>query len=267
MKLSFSNLGCPDWDLETIASKAAEYGYDGVELRSHGDNAVLYPNPPLKYRRYVKKLFDDKGLDICCVSAYSRFATNDEKALDENRQILADDILLARDLGAPIVRSFLGESKTLTHREIIDNAADYLNYCGDLARSFGVTVAFETHDAWCGGALMKMAFEKITSKGAAVLWDMVNNQMQGETTGGFFDAVGERCAHVHMKDFISAPDGSHKYCFMGDGEAEVKDCLNLLRRAGYEGYISFEWEKRWHPEIANPEEAFPRYVKFMRGLI
>jgi len=266
MKFSFSNLGCPDWDLETIASKAAEYGYDGVELRSQNDNPFLFPNPPLKHRRHVKSLFDAKGLDICCVSAYSRFATSDEKTLEDNKQILVDDILLARDLGAPVVRSFLGENKDLTHQEIINHSSDYLNYCGDLALSLGIKVVFETHDAWCSGKLMKLAFDKITSKGAAVLWDLVNNQLQGETAAGFFGVIGERCAHVHMKDFIKKPDGATEYCFMGDGLAESRECMELLRSMNYQGYVSFEWEKRWHPEIPGPEEAFPGYVKFMKSI-
>jgi len=267
MKLAFTNLACPDWDLETIAAKAAEYGYDGVELRSHSDNKLLFPNPPLSHRRYVKSLFDKYNLDICCVSAYSRFATGDVKLLEENKQILVDDILLARDLGAPVVRSFLGENKELTHREIINHSADYLNYCGDLAHALGIKVVFETHDAWCSGALMKMAFEKITSEGAAVLWDLVNNQYMGESAKGFFDAVGERCAHVHIKDSTEQPDGAHKYCYMGDGTAEAVECVNLLRGVNYQGYITFEWEKRWHPEIAEPEDALPRFVPYMRSII
>jgi len=266
MKLSFTNLGCPDWGLETIAERAAEYGYDGVELRSHADNTILYPNPPLKYRKYVKSLFDAKGLDICCVSAYSRFATGDEKLLDENKQILVDDILLARDLGAPFVRSFLGENNELTHQEIIAHAAGYINYCCDFADGLGVKVVFETHDAWCSGDLMKLAFDKITSNGAAILWDVVNNQLQGETAKGFFDIIGERCAHVHMKDSVNLPDGSHQYCFMGEGTAEVTECVDLLRKANYQGFITFEWEKRWHPDLPEPELALPQFVRYMRTL-
>ena len=33
MKLAFTTLGCPDWDLDTIISKAAEFGFDGVDFR------------------------------------------------------------------------------------------------------------------------------------------------------------------------------------------------------------------------------------------
>ncbi len=36
MKLSFTTLGCPEWNLTTVAEKAAEYGYDGVELLIRG---------------------------------------------------------------------------------------------------------------------------------------------------------------------------------------------------------------------------------------
>ena len=34
MKLAFSTLGCPEWDLDTIIRAARKYGYDGIELRA-----------------------------------------------------------------------------------------------------------------------------------------------------------------------------------------------------------------------------------------
>ena len=34
-------------------------------------------------------------------------------------------------------------------------------------------------------------------------------------------------------------------------------------KAGYQGYYCFEWEKKWHPEIEDPEIAFPHYAKLM----
>jgi len=33
MKIAYSSLCAPAWDLETLVAKAAEYGYDGFELR------------------------------------------------------------------------------------------------------------------------------------------------------------------------------------------------------------------------------------------
>jgi hypothetical protein len=38
----------------------------------------------------------------------------------------------------------------------------------------------------------------------------------------------------------------------------------VLAKGGYRGYYCLEWEKRWHPEIEEPEIAFPHYAKVMR---
>ena len=40
--------------------------------------------------------------------------------------------------------------------------------------------------------------------------------------------------------------------------------LEALAGIGYKGYYSFEWEKRWHPEIEDPEVAFPHFAETMR---
>ena len=37
MKIGFTTLGCPDWDLDTICAKGSEYGFDGIDLRGYLD--------------------------------------------------------------------------------------------------------------------------------------------------------------------------------------------------------------------------------------
>jgi hypothetical protein len=43
--------------------------------------------------------------------------------------------------------------------------------------------------------------------------------------------------------------------------------MKTLVSGGYQGLYSFEWEKKWHPEIEEPEVAFPQYVETMKGLL
>src|SRR5205085_2226853 len=47
---------------------------------------------------------------------------------------------------------------------------------------------------------------------------------------------------------------------LGEGEVPVRDMLGLLSAGGYQGWVSVEWEKRWHPEIAEPEVALPQHL-------
>ena len=37
MKISFTTLGCPNWNLDTICQKGREYGFDGVDFRGYLD--------------------------------------------------------------------------------------------------------------------------------------------------------------------------------------------------------------------------------------
>ena len=43
----------------------------------------------------------------------------------------------------------------------------------------------------------------------------------------------------------------------------MREQVRLLVAGGYSGYYSFEWELCRHPDIGEPEVAFPHYVKVM----
>ena len=50
----------------------------------------------------------------------------------------------------------------------------------------------------------------------------------------------------------------------GRGEVSFVETVEALRRLKYEGYISFEWEKYWHPEIEEPEVALADFANAMK---
>ena len=53
----------------------------------------------------------------------------------------------------------------------------------------------------------------------------------------------------------------------GTGEVDLQRALRILHEGGYRGYLSFEWEKKWEPDLAEPEIAFPHYAKFVAKLM
>ena len=76
--------------------------------------------------------------------------------------------------------------------------------------------------------------------------------------------------HTHLKDSRppAAPDPARpqdrRYVLTGTGEVPVRKQFEVLARHGYRGYYSFEWEKRWHPEIEEPEVALPHFARTAR---
>ncbi|HOA37811.1 MAG TPA: sugar phosphate isomerase/epimerase, partial [Flavihumibacter sp.] len=60
--------------------------------------------------------------------------------------------------------------------------------------------------------------------------------------------------HCHLKDSIKKDD-KENYVLFGQGEGPAKEAITALKTGGYKGFYSFEWEKLWHPEIAEPDMA------------
>jgi hypothetical protein len=52
---------------------------------------------------------------------------------------------------------------------------------------------------------------------------------------------------------------------LGEGNLPIFTAIDALYHGGYKGYYSFEWEKLWHPEIAEPELALADYPTKMKA--
>ncbi len=61
--------------------------------------------------------------------------------------------------------------------------------------------------------------------------------------------------------------GLHGLLYSSDADASrafIRDMLRLPFTDTGDGWLIFEWEKRWHPEIEDPGEAFPHFIETVR---
>ncbi|MCL2361639.1 MAG: sugar phosphate isomerase/epimerase [Defluviitaleaceae bacterium] len=257
MKLCFSTLGCPDWDIIQVAEKGAAYGFDGVELRISG-NRHVDPALTKDERKKIKKMFAAHNLTIAIISGYTLFCGDDEILLKENEEALLKNIELAADLGAPYLRSFLGENGCFTEAGV-----ETLRRACAKAYESGVTVLLEIHDALKDGKMAAQLVRQVNSLGLAVLWDIHHSLNNKEAPEETWRHAGKYIKHVHMKD----ADANDEICLMGDGILVVRDVVQTLSANGFDGFLSFEWEKTWIPKLQEPEVALPGYVAHMKKLM
>ena len=158
---------------------------------------------------------------------------------------------LAAAWGAPIVRVFGGEVGAL------DDVARRLEPTLERAEELGLTVALETHDDFSSAELVAELLRRVESPSFAAVWDVHHPCRVGESPQEVVRALGTRIALVHVKDARRRGHG-WELVALGDGEVPVRESLGRLREAGYDGWLTVEWEKRWHPELAEPELALPR---------
>jgi sugar phosphate isomerase/epimerase len=158
---------------------------------------------------------------------------------------------LASDWAAPTVRVFGGDAGDL------DGIARRLEPALARAGELGVTIALETHDAFASAALVGELLQRVGGCSFAALWDVHHPYRMGESPQEVLAALGSRIALVHVKD--ARRDGDDwQLVPLGGGEVPVRESIAALLAAGYDGWLTVEWEKRWHPELAPPELALPR---------
>ncbi len=271
MKLAFTTLGCPKWDMATIIAKAVEYGFQGIEFRGYLGEIKIY-----QLSEFTKKLGETArklagaGLDVPCIDSSAHcFVHKPEDAEAGLKEVKAYATICER-LRTPYIRVFGGGLKDIPREKAIESAAAALKRYGRIAADHGVQIVVETHDDWMNSAHLKELVLRADSPAVAVLWDVHHPyRMVGEQPASTWERLGKWIRHTHWKDSMPKAGegkGAHQLCLTGEGDIPLKKIYDCLKQGGYDGYLSLEWEKMWHPEIEEPEVAFPGFVKVMRGL-
>ena len=265
MKLSFATLGCPNWNIEEIVRNAKAMGFDGVELRGAAGEHIG-PDEPIQERRRMRALFRSAGLDIAAIMGYSNFTIDDPAKREQSIEVAIKFIDVARDIGCPVLRVFGGVlSEQLDWKGNLERVASGLKRVVPHAERKAVKIALETHDAWQKGEQLRAVIDAVGSPALGACWD-VGNSFFAEPLEKTCAAIAGRIYHVHFKDAARGGEGV-KSKLPGTGEVDLEKALRLLQQAGYGGYLSFEWEKKWEPSLDEPEVAFPHYVRFCEQLM
>lgn len=270
LPLAFSTLGCPRWPWKTILERAADWGYAAIEVRGILGELDLTKCPEFQASALAGTLRDLEALDLRVVGLGSSVRLHEPAAaqrtaqLEEGRRFID----LAARLGAPYVRVFgdkyvANEPKAATLERVIAG----LRELGGHAKGSGVTVLLESHGDFNDSNTLGAVIAEVDLPTVGLLWDAHHTVVLGhETPATTWGRLGRSIRHVHLKD--SRPEGKDvRYVLTGTGTVPVRDTARALVQGGYRGYYSFEWEKLWHPEIEEPEVAFPHFVKVIAGYL
>jgi sugar phosphate isomerase/epimerase len=267
MKLAFSTLGCPMWELGQIAETARSLGYDAIELRAVGGDLDLlnrreFQQPEVSNTR--KKL-EDLQVSICCVDTSCNFHSTDASERSQQVELALRHAQLAASLGASLIRVFPDKVQPGSNRdETRDNIAQCLHQIG-AGLPDGVRVGLETHGDFARGQIAAEVVNLANHRNVCLIWDVANSMNAGDSTHHAAIAVGPYLAHVHLRDARKIAGSEHWLPVLaGRGEVSFEQVVNELRQLGYDGFISFEWEKYWHPEIEDPEVALPDFMNAIK---
>jgi sugar phosphate isomerase/epimerase len=270
-RLAFSTLGCPKWTWRQILDAAHREGYAAIEFRGLLDQMDLTKVPEFSGTALATSMQDLKALNlaVACLSSsanlHHKDPTERAKQIDEGKRFIE----LAAKLQAPYVRVFgnnwvEGEAHDVTLARVAEGMRELVA----ATKGTGVEVIIESHGDFTDSATLKTLLE--AAPGMGLLWDTHHTVVAAkEKPADTYAALGTWVRHTHVKDSVPGPDASkpeaRAYVLTGSGQVPVREIVQTLAKAGYARYICFEWEKRWHPEIAEPEVAIPHFAKTVRG--
>lgn len=265
MLLSFTTLGCPDWNLETVVDRAASYGFDAVDFRGLAGEMEIWKLPDFSTDAADNaNRIADAGIAVSCFSSSVQLANPDRA--DANRSEIAAYGKLCETFGTKHIRAFGGGIGDTDRAVAVERTAAHLTELAAIAADHGARILIETHDAWTACADVAAVMSRVGDVAAGVLWDVHHPyRTMGEQPEDTLAALSQWIENTHWKDSAGTTD-DFTYCAMGEGDLPLPHIAKLLREHGYDGYATFEWEKKWHPSLAEPEVAFPQYVDYMRGL-
>lgn len=267
MKLSFSTLACPDWSMPQIIAIASSAGFDGIELRFVENEDSLWKLPNFRGAQLAstKQALSDHGLTISCVDTSCRFHSPDAQErgrwLEEGER-MAD---LAASLNAPGIRVFgekiqAGADRASTRAWI----ADSIRVLGERVAASGIEVWLETHGDFASASATAEILAESGSMNIGAVWDPANCFLEsGERPQEGASVLGPRIRHVHIKDLRQNSAGS-KPALTGEGDFPLQEVRSALCQLDYQLFASFEWEKKWHPEIADAKIALPHFTRWFR---
>ncbi len=265
--LSFSTLGCPDWNFKKITDFAVDHHYKGLEMRGLLREMDLTKCPEFNSPQNISAtlaLMKEKNLAFVDLGSSCSLHIADpvkrKKNLDEAKRFID----LAQKINCPHVRVFPNNlPKDQDRNKTMELITQGLLELGDYAKGGKVSVLMETHGDLVWSNDLKKIMETAFNEHTGLVWDVTNMwSITKEPPVEVYQKLKKYIRHTHIKD-LKMIDGKEHYVLLGQGEVPIFTAVDALRKGGYKGYYSFEWEKLWHPEIAEPEIAIAQYSKVM----
>lgn len=292
MKISGHTMGTPEYSLAEAVGLMADIGLDGIEIIVQDDYKCALPRRATATAvREIGALAAGRKLAVSCLTPYA----SDFNSLDPAKRTAAiDDIKTVFEYAAilhcPAIRIYGGTliaGDTENYDKKLDTLVETMRALGDEAKRIGTTLVMENHFSTMTVSAAKSAsiVKIINHPAVGILYDQANLTFGKEEP--WQEALKLQkglIRHVHVKDLVfKNPDAPFRASMVatvkkeerniasrvpGAGIVPWTEILAGLARDGYDGWLSLEYERRWHPDdLPDANLGMRQGGAYVRGIV
>ena len=213
----------------------------------------------------------DAGAPVVTLTPYAWDINSADPALAGAQQaLLGRMIAVAALMGARFVRAYGGREAAAGQdaEDAFTRAVTALQAAGTHAADSGIVILVENHPGSVTrtGTATRRLVDAVDMAAVRALYDPANvlhdTVEDWRTT---LEAQRGMIAYVHAKDYFVDPAGKRRACPVGAGIVPWRAILTALRASGWDGCLSFEYEKLWHPdELPDAAVGIAAGIAFLR---
>lgn len=259
LPLAVSGLGWPEAGIAELLDLADRHSLAGLEIRP--DQVRLHSDGGPKLPDALSRL------SFLALASRVKLGAGTSEDFDRELDLA---LHLARTIGASHVRVFPGAEQPDGH---VDDAVVVARLVAASQRAtlFGLRVALETHDSHCSAASVSQVLDRATTAGAdhsglTVVWDILHTWRVGEAPqeSAAFLRDWLPTGWVQLKD--AAAPGRLTPVLPGTGAVPILEAVAAAREVRGDTVFSLEWERAWHPEIPDLQQALTALQAILRGV-
>ena len=258
-------------------AKAKEMGFDAIEFTDITGDSL---DEQKAMAKKIKEEADRVGIDINAYTIGANLYHESEEDCAKEVERLKGQLDVAKILGAKVMRHDVcytlgktGNSRSfdLMLPTIADNARKVTEYGATL----GIRTCTENHGFIAQDSdRVEKLFNTVNHDNYGLLVDIGNFLCVDEDPIHAVSRVAPYAVHAHVKDFIYFDEAVEGRTIMtrganyiagtviGEGAVPVRQCLKILKRANYDGYVSVEYEGK-EDCIAGIERGLANLKRFI----
>ena len=262
--------------LECVA-KAKEMGFDAIEFTDITGESL---DEQKEMAKKIKDEADRVGIDINAYTIGANLYHESEEDSEKEVARLCGQLEVAKILGAKVMRHdvcyTLGKTGNARSFELmLPTIAKNARKVTEYAETLGIRTCTENHGFIAQDSdRVEKLFNTVNHDNYGLLVDVGNFLCVDEDPIHAVSRVAPYAVHAHVKDFIYFDEAVEGRTIMtrganyiagaviGEGVVPVRQCLKILKRVNYDGYVSVEYEGK-EDCIAGIERGLANLKRFI----